>query len=227
VTHAAIQPIQTRYGGHLFRSRLEARWAVFLDQWGLAWSYEAEGYAVAGHGAYLPDFYIPGLHGGVYLEVKPADYAPGKADVALWQAFSAGIGKPLMFCPGPPSPRVYIGTRVNGAGDASWHRYCFAAGPDGPQLFIQPTEDAIAEHSPHQAMRIAREARFEHGETPIRPAIEAETAATIGTLKAALHRAYYYSQDDQADDLHSRLINAEFAGMAIEDMRTTAKGRDA
>lgn len=30
-----IQAIQTRYAGHHFRSRLEARWAVFFDYLGV------------------------------------------------------------------------------------------------------------------------------------------------------------------------------------------------
>lgn len=35
-----IKPIQTRYKGYHFRSRLEARWAVFFDALGIAWKYE-------------------------------------------------------------------------------------------------------------------------------------------------------------------------------------------
>ena len=55
---ATIGAIQTRYAGHLFRSRLEARWAVFFDALGIEWKYEHEGYEVDGH-KYLPDFYLP------------------------------------------------------------------------------------------------------------------------------------------------------------------------
>ena len=32
-----LKPIQTEYGGFLFRSRLEARWAVFFDACGVDW----------------------------------------------------------------------------------------------------------------------------------------------------------------------------------------------
>ena len=55
---ANIGAIQTKYAGHLFRSRLEARWAVFFDVLGIPWKYEHEGYEVGGH-KYLPDFYLP------------------------------------------------------------------------------------------------------------------------------------------------------------------------
>jgi hypothetical protein len=39
-----IQPIETLYRGYRFRSRLEARWAVFFDVAGIAWQYEPEGF---------------------------------------------------------------------------------------------------------------------------------------------------------------------------------------
>src|SRR5215831_3884447 len=58
-----IKPIETRYGGYRFRSRLEARWAVFLDHVGLRdeWEYEPEGYEIPtslGTLRYLPDFWL-------------------------------------------------------------------------------------------------------------------------------------------------------------------------
>jgi len=39
-----VKPIETVYSDHLFRSRLEARWAVFFDYMGIKWVYEPEGY---------------------------------------------------------------------------------------------------------------------------------------------------------------------------------------
>jgi hypothetical protein len=51
----AAVPIPTRYKGYHFRSRLEARWAVFFDQLGLDWEYEPQGYVLDGT-PYLPDF---------------------------------------------------------------------------------------------------------------------------------------------------------------------------
>jgi hypothetical protein len=51
----SIKSIPTQYGGVLFRSRLEARWAVFFDSCGWDWAYEQEGYTIDGVN-YLPDF---------------------------------------------------------------------------------------------------------------------------------------------------------------------------
>lgn len=39
-----LKAIQTEYKGYRFRSRLEARWAVLLDELGVKWEYEPEGY---------------------------------------------------------------------------------------------------------------------------------------------------------------------------------------
>lgn len=43
---SSIQAIETTYNGYRFRSRLEARWAVFFDALGIQWKYEREGYAL-------------------------------------------------------------------------------------------------------------------------------------------------------------------------------------
>lgn len=65
-----ISPIETEYGGHRFRSRLEARWAVFFDQVGLDYEYEYEGFEMDGI-RYLPDFYIPSLDRWFEIKGKP------------------------------------------------------------------------------------------------------------------------------------------------------------
>ena len=37
-----MRPKETKYKGYWFRSRLEARWAIFFDTLGLKWLYEPE-----------------------------------------------------------------------------------------------------------------------------------------------------------------------------------------
>lgn len=63
-----IKAIDTRYNNHLFRSRLEARWALYFDEIKVKWLYETEGYKI-GNEYYLPDFYFPELK--IFAEVKP------------------------------------------------------------------------------------------------------------------------------------------------------------
>src|SRR5262245_54186457 len=62
-----IKPIETRYNGRRFRSRTEARWAVFFDALGIKYDYEPEGYEIDGVW-YLPDFYLPEMH--IWVEIK-------------------------------------------------------------------------------------------------------------------------------------------------------------
>lgn len=72
-----MKSIETLYKGYKFRSRLEARWAVFFDEIGADWEYEPEGFDCDGVW-YLPDFVI---HDGackssdsyikdLYIEIK-------------------------------------------------------------------------------------------------------------------------------------------------------------
>jgi hypothetical protein len=53
-----LKAIETEYNGYRFRSRLEARWAVFFDAMGVKYEYEKEGYDLDGLW-YLPDFWLP------------------------------------------------------------------------------------------------------------------------------------------------------------------------
>ena len=60
-----LKPIETVYKGYRFRSRLEARWAVFFDACGVDWEYEPEGYDLGNGLRYLPDFLLHGVEGRV------------------------------------------------------------------------------------------------------------------------------------------------------------------
>ncbi|NET47948.1 MAG: hypothetical protein F6K09_04310 [Merismopedia sp. SIO2A8] len=63
-----LKAIETRYQGCIFRSRLEARWAVFFDALDIPWEYEKEGYDLGEAGWYLPDFWLPQQQ--CFFEVK-------------------------------------------------------------------------------------------------------------------------------------------------------------
>lgn len=63
-----IKAIETIYKGYRFRSRLEARWAVFFDALGISWEYEMEGFELSTGERYLPDFYLP--EANLWLEIK-------------------------------------------------------------------------------------------------------------------------------------------------------------
>lgn len=73
-----FKPIETEYKGYRFRSRLEARWAVFFDACGLKWDYEVEGFDQGDGIKYLPDFVLydvnglrsNGINQDIFVEVK-------------------------------------------------------------------------------------------------------------------------------------------------------------
>jgi hypothetical protein len=73
---STLKPINTYYKGYRFRSRLEARWAVFFDKAHIDYEYELEGFALPSGSAYLPDFYLPNFQ--VYVEIKPNNQIPLK-----------------------------------------------------------------------------------------------------------------------------------------------------
>jgi hypothetical protein len=65
-----IKAIDTFYNGNYYRSRLEARWAVAFDYFGIKYEYEPEGFVLTNGVSYLPDFYLPEFN--CYAEVKPS-----------------------------------------------------------------------------------------------------------------------------------------------------------
>jgi hypothetical protein len=83
---------ETLYEGVLFRSRTEARHAVFWDELEIGWSYEVERFLPAG-ARYLPDFVIFPALGTVWVEIKPT-----------WQADPEGVARFREFAAQRPRP---------------------------------------------------------------------------------------------------------------------------
>jgi hypothetical protein len=81
-----IKAIETEYNGYRFRSRLEARWAVFFDTLGIEYQYEKEGFDLNGMW-YLPDFWLPKQD--CFIEIKgaiPTCEELGKAFLLSWHS---------------------------------------------------------------------------------------------------------------------------------------------
>lgn len=64
-----IEATPTIYKGVRFRSRLEARWAVFWDELGVKWEYEPQTFKFPDGKQYTPDFWIVDL--ALWVEIKP------------------------------------------------------------------------------------------------------------------------------------------------------------
>jgi hypothetical protein len=63
-----VKAIETVYKGSIYRSRLEARWAVAFEALGWRYTYEPEGFETADY-TYLPDFWVDDLES--FVEIKP------------------------------------------------------------------------------------------------------------------------------------------------------------
>ena len=69
-----IKAIETEYKGYRFRSRTEARWAVFFDACGIAYEYEHQGFVLPNGSRYLPDFWLPSVNW--FIEIKGEEPTP-------------------------------------------------------------------------------------------------------------------------------------------------------
>lgn len=93
-----LKALPTLWNGITFRSRGEARWAVFFDKAGIDWEYEKEGFDVGGRW-YLPDFYLPEFP--FWFEVKPDET---EEDLAHFGELCRLSGKRGLIAFGAPRP---------------------------------------------------------------------------------------------------------------------------
>ncbi len=132
-TYDEVKPIETLYNGVTFRSRLEARWAVFFDMWGIEWQYEPEGFETAA-GRWVPDFFLPQV--SMMVEVKPTVAAVDQRVIARASAYLTALDShPVLILPGQPRPINYpvmLGPVEAHADGLQWHidRFYDQAEPD-------------------------------------------------------------------------------------------------
>lgn len=174
-----IKAIETKYKGYRFRSRLEARWAVFFDSLKIEWEYEKEGYDLGKFGYYLPDFWFP--HPamkkdgwGIWCEIKPYDITEEAFEKIV--ALAVGTKHNALVFQGYPEKNKYsitkisvchVDTPVIRSGlkfmpNPKNNNYVHLVGEDGfasyPLAFRMNTLDL------ENAYITASSARFEHGE---------------------------------------------------------------
>jgi hypothetical protein len=143
----AGRAIETEYQGYRFRSRLEARWAVFFNSLGVAYEYEKEGFDLGDGRWYLPDFWLPSLE--AWVEIKPTRSAGDEEARVKCQLLANETRRETVLVAGNPWPDeytadVYLPDHEHSWGPPPWGRFS--------------TESLLA------AYRAARQARFEHGE---------------------------------------------------------------
>ena len=167
-----IKAIETSYEGYKFRSRLEARWAVFFDALGLPWEYEKEGIDLGELGCYLPDFWFPTLR--VWAEVKP-----GKFSLIEYEKCSM-LSESCILLDGMPEARHYYLIRDDegkaSLGPSSVSEYMAGEWLSGVDLGMSAHKGRLwysfgstitfDSDFDQAAVNKARSARFEHGEKP-------------------------------------------------------------
>lgn len=159
-----IKPIETIYKGYRFRSRLEARWAVFFDALGIEWKYENEGYDLGELGWYLPDFEIETeSFGKWFVEIKG-----DKNDIV-------GIKKAQFL--DHYTPDEFMGCRI--FSELDFIKESKLIGIEETGLYAVPIFDdeynfsiikacmlGVTRDEYNEAIAKSRQARFEHGEMP-------------------------------------------------------------
>lgn len=146
-----IKPIQTEYNGYLFRSRLEARWAVFFDAAGVDYKYENEGYVLPDGSWYLPDFEVKAKDDEIYWFVE----CKGQFD-------EEGLHKAQMLDCYPPEP--FLGVIILTNTPSPYIREKFSENFNQTEYLVCWL--GIDHNTAIKAALKARQARFEHGETP-------------------------------------------------------------
>lgn len=188
-----IKAIETYYNGRRFRSRLEARWAVFFDALGVEYEYEPEGFRLPSGATYLPDFKVKcyGDRGSCDLE-EPFDlYIEVKGKMTQYDAdrileFTGWdhdkiinsvliVGNiPEKYC-SSDSMANHAYERMNGIDIYPFNYYtvdgdyfgAYPAALDG-KFYLWGDEGSYIHDIEvvEKAYDIARQARFEHGEKP-------------------------------------------------------------
>ena len=190
-----IKPIETVYKGYRFRSRLEARWAVFFDAIGAAWEYEPEGFELEDGTWYLPDFKLRDVQGrgdeyerDLWIEVKGSMTPEDKHKIELFGLHDADYDPPYkhkghrLLVVGQIPRGNEMAERIMYMCDCAYSDsetfnlftvdsdyFTGVLGVDNngnPVLNDENDNIGMDWHKTNHAYMIAQQARFEHGETP-------------------------------------------------------------
>lgn len=182
-----IQSIPTTYAGCTYRSRTEARWAVWFDAVGLRFQYEAEGFSIRS-GYYLPDFWIADWN--MFFEVKGAE--PTEEECRKCAELSELAECDVLLAIGAPEERFQLIWFVRG--DEQLARFVIArdkfsaagfwlvgsdefgdvARPIGPNRTPFLPRGPMFTGALEEAFAAARSARFERGDGRVRHPVIAE-----------------------------------------------------
>lgn len=172
MTTNGIPAIETRYKGYRFRSRLEARWAIYFDHLGVEWDYEPEGFDLGATGWYVPDFWLSTVN--MWAEVKPAPLSSVEYGKCAELALRSGL--PVLMLVGTPDWKPYYAIRaVDGIIESGDYLLSAEYVHDERRFFSAPSGDEPICPGAEAAIAAARGARWGHGEVPHPPPRMART----------------------------------------------------
>ena len=115
------KPHTIQYGGYRFRSRLEAKWATFLDYLMVEYDYEPKRFHLNETESYLPDFWLK--EQDLFLEIKPNKKLSSKDErkIRLFASQKASESS-LIVCVDEPDmwQENLIIVRENGTSNVEW-----------------------------------------------------------------------------------------------------------
>jgi hypothetical protein len=157
-----LKAIETRYKGYRFRSRLEARYAVFFDALGVRWEYEKEGFDLGEAGLYLPDFWLPQVK--MWAEVKPEQFTD--KELFKCMVLAQQSEQPVLLLVGVPQNAPYDAIEIEPDGNPRTIEYCLTSWYlDEHRFYCSPVScDDWMFDDTAIAAEAARSARFEHGQ---------------------------------------------------------------
>lgn len=175
----SLKAIETRYAGYRFRSRTEARWAVFFDSLDIKWDYEPEGFELSDGTWYLPDFRLTDTFGCRYwLEVKGD--APKAAEVRKAQLLCIGLDDEVFLATGGPGDNEALWFRPKqgnavpetvatrfpkaAAKGKGWAKAGYNGALSAFLIVAKATDAKIPMRRLRECLEQARGRRFEHGE---------------------------------------------------------------
>ena len=164
-------PKPTWYNNYLFRSKLEAKWAVFFDRLKIRWTYEPEPFVCSDGSQYTPDFFLPEVYlrdvKGIYIEIKPEGFSDhlyyrriksslegsnlvvlfGDPITATVEAQDSGYNKNSQLQPWEDHPMVFMFCDSCRTAKIEFNEgnYYFCPKCKTPLLFIDPEVSSAAE----------------------------------------------------------------------------------
>jgi hypothetical protein len=220
-------PLEASYSATHFRSRAEARWAVFFDLMGWDWDYEPCHYDL-GAMNYLPDFYLPQV--STWVEVK----GPPFLDAAAMGKAASSVAGPhplpsrsapyaqatAMLLLGPLAPAPAPGRPVHqllvpaAAGLAGMHRAVWEA-----DASMRPIDTKAWVTIPATGAKVARRPTLERAAAILYP----DPTGALG-MAPALVRAYSLARATRFDEVAGTLARST-APALLGELANRRRGR--